>query len=113
MPHPENSQTKNNLVIAIYYHPEAYPPTLNAVDELSTSFDAIEIVYRPNIKGTWIYPANVTAYASGNFILARDQERSPVIKKLLFFKKFTSDFLRSCRKKKPSCILIYDSLALL
>jgi hypothetical protein len=113
MPHPEKIQSKNNLVVAIYYHPEAYPPTLNAVEELSASFDTIEIVYRPNIKGTWIYPANVTAYASGNFILARDQETSPVIKKLLFFKKFTLDFLRSCRKKKPSCILIYDSLALL
>lgn len=99
MPHPDNSRAKNNLVVAIYYHPEAYPPTLNAIDELSTSFDTIEIIYRPNIKGSWVYPGNVTAVASGNFILARDQETSSTIKKLLFFKKFTTALLRSCRKK--------------
>ena len=113
MPHPEKLQTTNNLVVAIYYHPEAYPPTLNAIEELSASFDTIEIVYRPNIKGSWIYPGNVTKITSGSFILARDQETSSPINKILFFKRFTSDLLRSCRKKKPSCILLYDSLALL
>jgi hypothetical protein len=106
------TQTKNNLVAAIYYHPEAYPPTLNAIDELSESFDTIEIIYRPNIKGSWIYPGNVTAIASGNFILSGDQEKSSIINKILFFRKFISDLLKSCRKKKPTCILLYDSLAL-
>jgi hypothetical protein len=103
----------NNLVTAIYYHPEAYPPTLNAINELSSVFDAIDIVYRPNLIGDWQYPGNVKAIASGHYISAGDQEKAPLLKKLSFFIKFTTDFFKSCKAKQPSCILCYDSLALL
>jgi hypothetical protein len=103
----------NNLVAAIYYHPEAYPPTLNAITELSDVFDNIDLVYRPNIIGNWEYPSNVHAISSSNYISAGDQEKAPLFKKILFFKKFTIDFFKSCKAQRPSCILCYDSLALL
>jgi hypothetical protein len=103
----------NNLVVAIYYHPEAYPPTLNAINELSSVFDVIDIVYRPNLVGDWQYPGNVNTIASGHYISAADQEKASLSKKILFFKKFTADFFKSCKTRRPSCILCYDSLALL
>jgi glycosyltransferase involved in cell wall biosynthesis len=103
----------NNLVVAIYYHPEAYPPTLNAINELSNVFDAIDIIYRPNLIGDWKYPHNVNAIASGKYISGSDQEKASLYKKIFFFKAFAIDFFKSCKVQQPSCILCYDSLALL
>lgn len=74
-----------NLVIGIYYHPEGYPPTLNAVAELSDCFDRITLIYRPNLIGTWQYPDNVDAIPAGEFITSPDQENAPVSKKIKFF----------------------------
>lgn len=101
-----------NLVAGIYYHPEAYPPTLNAIRELSKSFDNISIIHRPHIKGTWEYPQNVKAIASGKLITSREQETSSTVKKILFFLQFVLDLFLECRKKKPAVILLYDVHAL-
>jgi len=103
----------NNLVVAIYYHPEVFPPTLNAIGELSMIFDNIEVIYRPNATGDWSYPANVTTIASGEYISGNEQMKAKGLSKVSFFKKYTSDLLKSCRRNKPVCILLYDPLALL
>jgi hypothetical protein len=102
----------NRLVIGIYYHPEAYPPTLNAVQELSKCFDHITIVHRPHLKGSWKYPENVKAVASGSFVTGAQQERAPVTKKVLFFRKFMADLLRAIRSERASVVLLYDVHAL-
>jgi glycosyltransferase involved in cell wall biosynthesis len=102
----------NHLVIGIYYHPEAYPPTLNAVQELSACFSGITIVHRPHLKGSWKYPANVQAIASGEYITAKGQEQSSIVRKVSFFRQFTADLLRAVKRNKPSVILLYDVHAL-
>jgi hypothetical protein len=102
----------HRLVIGIYYHPEAYPPTLNAVQELSKCFEHITIVHRPHLKGSWKYPENVKAVASGNFVTGAQQERSTVTKKVLFFRKFMADLLRAIRSERASVVLLYDVHAL-
>lgn len=102
----------NHLVIGIYYHPEAYPPTLNAVQELSRCFNSITIVHRPHLKDSWKYPANVQTIASGEYITAKGQEQSSVVQKASFFKQFVSDLLGAVRKVKPAVILLYDVHAL-
>lgn len=103
---------KNNLVVGIYYHPEAYPPTLNAVAELSKCFDHITVVHRPHLKGSWKYPANVKAVASGSFVTGAQQERSTVTKKVLFFRRFMADLLKAIRAESASVVLLYDVHAL-
>jgi glycosyltransferase involved in cell wall biosynthesis len=103
---------ERNLVAAIYYHPEAYPPTLNAIAVLSRQFNSISLVHRPHLKGNWQYPANVTAIASGSYITSREQEMAGLKQKVLFFYRFVSDLLKECRKKRPAVILLYDTLAL-
>jgi glycosyltransferase involved in cell wall biosynthesis len=112
MTEPAKTSMDHNLVTAIYYHPEAYPPTLNAVGVLSDYFSSISIVHRPHLKGTWKYPANVKTIASGQLITARQQETSGTPRKVLFFMRFVIDLLRECYKKKPSVILLYDVHAL-
>ena len=103
----------NDLVIGIYYHPEAYPPTLNAIGELSGHFDAISVVHRPHLKGTWKYPANVTPVASGKYITSTGQEQASMPGKILFFLRFVMDLLRECLRLRPRVILLYDANALL
>jgi len=103
----------NNLVIAIYFHPEAYPPTLNAVGELSECFDRVTIVHRPHLKGNWKYPSNVNAVVSGKHISSMNQEKASLLKKIRFFAAFAGSFFYTCKKQKPVVILVYDNLSLL
>lgn len=102
----------SNLVIGIYYHPEAYPPTLNAVSELSKCFDSITIVHRPHLKGTWQYPVNVQAIASGSYITSVGQEQSSLISKVNFFRQFVFDLLGAINRSKADVVLLYDVHAL-
>lgn len=98
---------------AIYYHPESYPPTLNAIQELSGIMDNITIVYRPHLPDSWSYETNVALVPSDKQMSAREQESASTIKKIKLFFAFTRDLYRVCRSDKPDIILIYDSLALL
>jgi glycosyltransferase involved in cell wall biosynthesis len=101
-----------NLVAGIYYHPEAYPPTLNAIEELSKYYNRISIVHRPHLKGSWKFPSNVTVIASGKYMTARQQETSGTVQKILFFARFVIDLLKECIQNKPETILMYDVHAL-
>ena len=106
----------NNLVIGIYYHPEAFPPTLNAIGELSHHFETIGVVHRlwPHLQGTWKkYPANVTPVASGKYITSTGQEQASMPRKILFFLHFVLDLLRECLRLRPRVVLLYDTYALL
>jgi len=105
--------TKRDLVIGIYYHPEAYPPTLNAIACLSGQFERIAIVHRPHLKGTWRYPVNVTAIPSGNAMSSTTQEQSSTPQKIGYFARFVLDLLKECRRRRPRVILLYDVQALL
>src|SRR5580704_3765242 len=102
-----------NLVCAIYNHPEAYPPTLNALGELSKIYDKIFLIYRANLPDLWKYPENVFLIKNGKEISVYQQGAlNPVLKLLLFF-SFSFSFLKSCYKYKPRTILFYDRIALL
>lgn len=101
-----------NLVSAIYYHPEAYPPTLNAIGQLSTVFDQIEIVHRPHLQGSWTYPGNVVTIPSGRLMSSQQQQDSGKGRKAWMFLRFVKDFWASCKRLQPSVILVYDTHAL-
>lgn len=94
-------KTTANMLVGIYYHPEGYPPTLNAVAELSDCYDRITIVHRPNLMGTWQYPANVKAIPAGEYISSRDQENAPIQKKISFFFDFLRLLFRLCKRENP------------
>lgn len=100
------------ILIGIYTDPQGYPPTLNAITELSTCFENIDVLYRPHIDGMWAYPVNVNLHPSGKLMSARAQEQSRLYKKVFFFLMFTWRLLRLGLKHKPKVFLMYDNLAL-
>jgi hypothetical protein len=107
------SLQNRNLVIGIYFHPEAYPPTLNAIGELSDCFKEITVVHRPHAKTEWQYPENVRTVASGSFVTVRQQELASLPVKIGYFATFMKSMLKACREKNPAVILVYDSMSLL
>jgi glycosyltransferase involved in cell wall biosynthesis len=101
-----------NLVCAIYNHPEAYPPTLNAITELSRIYDRLYLIYRPNLQDQWQYPENVTLIRSGSPISTGEQAGLSAIKKALIFFSYGFIFFKTCVKYKPRTILVYDPISL-
>jgi glycosyltransferase involved in cell wall biosynthesis len=101
------------LVCAIYNHPEAYPPTLNAIAALSKIYDKVCLIYRPNLRDEWKFPENVILIKNGKVISAGDQAKLGFIKKALIFFSFGVIFFRTCVKYKPKTILVYDAISLL
>jgi glycosyltransferase involved in cell wall biosynthesis len=101
------------LVIAIYAHPEAYPPTLNAISELSSVFARTSIVYRPNLKENWPYPSNVVLRPSGGLMSVEDQMAATPIARYQLFGRFCAALIKTLREEAPEVVLAYDHLGLL
>jgi hypothetical protein len=97
----------------IYNHPEYYPPTLNAIDQLSEISDSIIVIARNNKFPSWEYPANVELHSSGDFVSIRESEAESTGWKIKSFFKFTRLAFRMCRKYKPEWVIAYDSIPLL
>jgi glycosyltransferase involved in cell wall biosynthesis len=106
-------KTKKFLLIAIYSHPDYYPPTLSAVENLSSSYDKIFILHR-NVHGLgWKYPSNVELLASGNQFSVHELESAGFLKKMVWYLAFTRKMFWTFRKYKPDTFLISDYLCIL
>lgn len=101
-----------NIVIALYGHPEAYPPTLNAIGELSPLFEEITIVHRPHFETHWDYAPNVQLIPSGELMHPRKQEALPIKEKIKLFYRFCQLLQQTMAEKQPQAILLYDPLAM-
>ncbi len=100
------------MVIAIYNHQEYYPPTLNALEELSKSCDKIYLLGR-NIKtSNWIYPKNVEIKLSGSYKTVNEIREASLIWKILSFARFTFNLFLLIIKHKPKWVVCYDSIPL-
>lgn len=102
-----------NLVIAIYTHPDAYPPTINATQILSNEFSRIAILFQPVLEVGIQYPDNVDLIASGKPLYIRDFERKSAFFKAMRFLQFTMKMYLTIRRVKPSLLLFYDPIPLL
>lgn len=101
-----------NLVIAVYSHPEYYPPTLNAVEYLSRCYDNIYIVHR-NVEGfDWKYPGNVQLLGPEKLLKAGQVEKAGTVQKFLWFFAFTWRFAWAIRKYQADTVLMYDPIPL-
>ena len=101
------------ILIGIYFHPEAYPPTLNAIGELADCFEKVDVIHRPHLKGSWQYPSNVKTKAPGDFISSAEQERASLPRKIGFYLQFLWGFFTLCITRKPEVILVYDGMSML
>jgi hypothetical protein len=106
-------ESKGNLLICIYSHPEYYPPTLNAIEYLAGVYDKIYIVHR-NLTGfDWVYPANVVLIPSGELLSPAEAQAIGFKEKLQTFFKFTKLLLETVNKHRVETMLVYDYMPLL
>jgi glycosyltransferase involved in cell wall biosynthesis len=102
----------NSALVAIYAHPEAYPPTLNALGVMADELDEISVLHRPIMESNWPYPSNVRLVPSGPAMHVRVQEQLPLLQKIKLFGTYVRDFRRLIIEQRPKLVLIYDALAL-
>lgn len=103
---------ENNIVIGVFSHPEFYPPTLNAIQELSKIFDNVYVLSRNVLVSEWDYPSNVKLVASGKYCTIRESEQKNVIQKFFSFFYFTFHLFKLIRKIKPAYIQVCDAIPL-
>lgn len=108
----ERKFRKNSIIVAVYSHPEFYPPTLNAIQELSKQFDTVIVLCRNVLKSEWNYPNNVQLIKSGKYRSIRDSEKSNTIVKALSFLTFTLLFFKLLISVKPRFIQVCDVIPL-
>lgn len=101
-----------NIIIAIYTHPEAYPPTLNAIHELSYKFDSVYVVFRNVLPNQWSYPPNVKLVNVGKIMSIRESECQNLFLKTISFLQFIFSFFKLIIFKKPVYIQICDAIPL-
>lgn len=99
------SPNKKALVL-IYNSLELFPPTLNALEFLSSKFIDIDTIStKPLSKSSWQYPNNVTNYYS-HF---KNSGFISNLKNYLNFLRITTKLLKS---EKYDLVLIYDGITL-
>lgn len=98
-------------VVAIYSHPEFYPPTLNAVQALSTKYDKIYLLCNNVVETNWDYPLNVELVAIGGFLPVKVFENKSILWKLRRFLTYFKKLNELART--ASLILTYDTIPLM
>jgi len=102
---------KKSILISMYSHAELYPPTLNAIGELSKIFDQVVLIQRSHLINEWKYPLNVKVISHGKLMTTKQQENSSIFLKLALFLSFTWLIFTTSLKIRPAIILVYDPLA--
>jgi glycosyltransferase involved in cell wall biosynthesis len=106
-------KSKKVLLIAIYSHPDYYPPTLNAVENLSSLYQEIYILHR-NIPGlNWKYPVNVHLIGTKKQFSVQRVEKAGYFRKLIWYLAFSRKLFLTFKKYKPHAFLITDYLSIL
>ena len=100
------------VLVAVYGHPEGYPPTLNAITELSHTFEHVYLIGRNVLIPTWDYPRNCSVSYSSEYADVRVTERKSILKKIKYYIDFLYLLYRQVKLNKPDVILAYDTMAL-
>jgi len=102
----------NSIVVGIYYDPEFYPPTINAIVNLSETCDELVVITRNHAKLDYPYPGNVRMIKTGKFLSVIESEQQNLLSKIISFIKFSLTLFNSARKKNTELMVLYDSIPL-
>src|SRR5690554_4666964 len=103
----------SKIVVAIYSHPELYPPTLNAINILSKKYDKLIVICRNDFKESKCeFPSNVEIKFTTKPYSIYELDNISFIRKILYFLRFTGSFLRNILTKRPSVVICYDYIPL-
>lgn len=111
-----NGDKKNllykSIVVSIYYDPDFYPPTINAIINLSELCEELIVVTRNHSKHDFPFPGNVRLVKIGDLMSVQDSERASLIKKIKSFLDFTFCLWNQMRKSNVDLVLLYDAIPL-
>lgn len=102
---------KEVLVVAVYSHIEAYPPSLNAITHLAERFDEIYVLHRNVLPSSWVYPTNVSLIDFGDYIPADQVYRLSLRSKVRSYFDFGVALRKLVDKQRPELLLVYDGIA--
>ncbi len=101
------------IVACIYIDPDFYPPTINAVINLSSTCEELIIVTRNHSKLDFPYPGNVKLVKLGNQMSVLESEQASLFKKVFSFFYFTLNVLKYGMNKSTDVMVFYDAIPLL
>jgi len=101
------------VLVLNYTHPEGYPPTFNAINNLSKHFDDVYVLSTDTLDTKWKYDNNVILN-----LLNAEKDRFKAIKKSKWVKlnsylNYLKTLYKIIKKNKPEVILIYDNVPFL
>ena len=102
----------NSIVVGIYYDPEFYPPTINAIVNLSETCDELVVITRNHAQLDYPYPGNVRMIKTGKFLSVIESEQQNLLSKIISFVKFSLTLFNSARNKNTELMVLYDSIPL-
>ena len=103
---------KERVVVAIYIHPDYYPPTINAINCLADMYKEVVVVTNNNCKDDFFNADNIKVVKIGNFFSPIDYEKTSTLYKIFTFLKFTFQFFKASFNKETNLILMYDAIPL-
>lgn len=103
----------NNALVIVYSHAEYYPPTLNAIEVLSSAYDNVIVLQRNTKVSSFVFEKNVLNYKTGEYISIKDSQTKSYWWKLKSFLNFSLSLFNLIKTYNPKLILIYDPIPLL
>ncbi|HLK28375.1 MAG TPA: glycosyltransferase [Puia sp.] len=100
------------ILATTYAHPDFLPPTINAIREMSKSFDRVIVISRNLSDAKVDFDKNVIQKVSGRYQHVRDSELAPLHKKVQSFFQYVSLLRRSINLYKPEVVVVYDAVPL-
>jgi hypothetical protein len=103
----------NRIVVGIYYDPDYYPPTINAILNLSLKCRELVVVTRNHASENFPYPENVKLIKLGNQMSVIETEKHSIFSKFYSFISFTICLLKNSIDKHNDLLVLYDGIPLL
>jgi spore maturation protein CgeB len=103
----------NRIVAGIYYDPDYYPPTINAILNLSLRCKELVVVTRNHAPEDFPYPENVKLIKLGNQISVIETEKKSIFSKIFSFISFTFCLWKQSMNKQNDLLVLYDGIPLL
>jgi glycosyltransferase involved in cell wall biosynthesis len=110
-PKSESKRIKR-VVAGIYIDPDFYPPTINALINLSEIAEEVVVITRNHASLDFPYPSNVTLIKKGKLTTVLDTEKKSIINKLFSFVGYSFTLWRQSNKSDTQLVVYYDAIPL-
>jgi spore maturation protein CgeB len=109
---PNEIKKIKRVVVGIYIDPDFYPPTINALINLSEIAEEVFVITRNHAALDFPYPSNVTLIKKGKLTTVLDTEKKSIINKLFSFVGYSFTLWRQSVNSQTQLIIYYDAIPL-